>query len=69
MSKKDADAYLAGYDTSKGAIRFPIGEPLPATFIRKLGRGRAWVEPAGLEGAATVCPTSERAGALFAVEA
>lgn len=32
---------LAGYDTTKGGIRFPIGQPLPATLIRKLVR--AWL--------------------------
>jgi uncharacterized protein YdhG (YjbR/CyaY superfamily) len=31
---------LEGYETSKGAIRFPIGKPLPATLIRKLVRAR-----------------------------
>lgn len=33
-------AELVGYETSKGAIRFPIGEPLPATLIRKLVEAR-----------------------------
>ena len=33
-------AELERYETSKGAIRFPIGRPLPATLIRKLVKAR-----------------------------
>lgn len=31
---------LQAYETSKGAIRFPVGKPLPASLIRKLVRAR-----------------------------
>ena len=34
------EAELAEYKTSKGAIRFPVGKPLPPTLIRKLVKAR-----------------------------
>lgn len=31
---------LEGYETTKGGVRFPIGEPLPAGLVRKLVKAR-----------------------------
>jgi uncharacterized protein YdhG (YjbR/CyaY superfamily) len=38
---------LKSYDTSKGAIRFPVDQPLPAALVRKLVKARI-EENAGL---------------------
>ena len=37
---KAMETALKKYETSKGAIRFPIGKPLPPTLIRKLVKAR-----------------------------
>jgi uncharacterized protein YdhG (YjbR/CyaY superfamily) len=31
---------LASYQTSSGALRFPVGQPLPPDLVRKLITGR-----------------------------
>jgi uncharacterized protein YdhG (YjbR/CyaY superfamily) len=37
---KELEADLEKYETSKGAVRFPLDEPLPASLVRKIVKVR-----------------------------
>src|SRR5579859_1664292 len=37
---QDFSAYLKGYETSKGTVRFQPGKPLPSNLVKKLVKAR-----------------------------
>jgi len=52
LSSSFLDAHmdeLKAYDTAKGTIRFPIGNPLPAALVKKLVKARMEDNEAGKE--------------------
>lgn len=64
-------AELERYQTSKGAIRFPVGQPLPAALIRKLVKARlaeiaAHPTPKSEAGKRAVKPSAQRDAAVTA---
>jgi uncharacterized protein YdhG (YjbR/CyaY superfamily) len=38
--RETCEKELKAYDTSKGTIRFPVGEPLSAAFVKKIVKAR-----------------------------
>ncbi len=38
--KRANEAELEDYETSKGTVRFPLDEPLPVAFVRRLVKAR-----------------------------
>lgn len=55
---KALEVDLKDYETSKGAIRFPVGKPLPAKLIRKLVKARLQEIDAGAKPKKSAVKTS-----------